>query len=1063
MLGRYVRYEGYEAGSGEIANILMDDFANFSDNWFSHDQSEGNQAVSLLLAASALRPALLAPNTDASRILHSVRLGEGLNQLYEYCQIIANYGDKRLTLDPKVIKTVKSQKEWNAEVTLLSQKVDNWWSQALRLSLRTQAGKIWKNWLEPDGLIYELISPLKKIQVSLEEDFAHIEAIKHKIEKFNNPNQIDREIDLTKESLPANKKRNLDKDDISKLHRYVNQALDFCRIWVDLQELRLDKSNALTQRQARQAEQLKQDLSILHNAVLEELDTFKSKNSSVLLSTGIFYCQFAVTDIWNLFAPDISWLTVEPDPRHILNADLLKIPYLPLNEDWQPKNSNPNLLMKGILELINQNDFGWQQAFDARSNCRDHHATEKIIEYLHANSEDTIAILELDRLRDERIAECRDSLKRDLKETKNQIENAVALGILQEAERANYAAMIVEIETRAGISIQFYQEHEELESIKTAISQKKQDAIENVRQRLNSLLLAANNSNYVRIIELLEKGDVLTANEYIDMVERKDTIPETELEQNILGEFFPDKVLEIDKFMEEESRNPLIVIQKVEKRENFCGINLKRLSGSATDRAAEMLQAWFNTKRVEKSRKPTISEKDAKTILTNLGFNPLQIVVSQSGGRTWINISTEEIKNKELCPVAAYGSAVHGQYRILCVWDRPTVEDILNAIGETSHGSPALVFFFGRLTEQRRRELAWICRERTRTFILIDDILMLYLCGAEEPRLPTLFKCALPFTILKPYAETAGLVPPEIFYGRKQERDSIIDPMGSCFIYGGRQLGKTALLRAVEREFHAPQEGRIGYWLDLKACGIGINRSIEDIWSLLADEFKVLEVLPRNISTNVGAETLLRHLQTWLEEDKSRRILLLLDEADKFLESDGTRSRQNNKVEGEFIQTSRLKGLMDRTNRRFKVVFAGLHNVQRTTRLENHPLAHYGKPICIGPLLDNGEWREARNLVKRPLASIGYELSDDLVTRILSQTNYYPSLIQLYCKELLEDVNENHLIKFNLKNTPPYHITDRQVDEAYQSQDLRKAIRDRFMWTLQLDRAVRSHCLLYHL
>ena len=59
-----------------------------------------------------------------------------------------------------------------------------------------------------------------------------------------------------------------------------------------------------------------------------------------------------------------------------------------------------------------------------------------------------------------------------------------------------------------------------------------------------------------------------------------------------------------------------------------------------------------------------------------------------------------------------------------------------------------------------------------------------------------------------------------------------------------------------------------------------------------------------------------------------------------------------------------LKGLMDRTNRRFKVVFAGLHNVQRTTTLSNHPLAHYGTPICVGPLFDAGEWREARALIE---------------------------------------------------------------------------------------------------
>jgi hypothetical protein len=174
---------------------------------------------------------------------------------------------------------------------------------------------------------------------------------------------------------------------------------------------------------------------------------------------------------------------------------------------------------------------------------------------------------------------------------------------------------------------------------------------------------------------------------------------------------------------------------------------------------------------------------------------------------------------------------------------------------------------------------------------------------------------------------------------------------------------------------------------------------------------------------------------------------MLLDEADRFLESDG-------KIAGaEFQHASRIKGLMDRTNRRFKAVFAGLHNVQRTTRQENHPLAHYGDAICVGPLLEDGEWREARALIEEPLASIGYRFeSPDLVTLILSQTNYYPSLIQLYCSQLLEGVSDPVRAAFDLRNIPPYWITAKHVNDAYQSPALRDSVRQRFDLTLQLDR-----------
>jgi hypothetical protein len=1038
ILGIHVRYD---LGTGEIANILIDDFANFSESMFTKE-GEWNQAISLLLAASALRPALLAPNTDASQILLSLRLGEGLNQLYEYCQIIAKYGSQRLALDVKAIKTVISQEQWNDKITVLNQEIDGWCSEAPGFLMRsTQGRRIWKRWLDLGGLVEQLLSQIKEKDSSLllrSTTLNHVQEVKDRISIFYTSCELKNQIELTKRQLGVNKKREIDQDDIPKIYRYVNQAVDFGRRWIDLQELRLDQRNDFTQRQAKLAEQIKQEISDLHDPVLEEIQIFENKNSSELIQAGIYCCQSAVLDIRNLFNPDTSLVATEPNPKYLFYGDLLRTPTLCLNADWQPEISSRTDLVKGIADLIIKNNFDWRENFLEQSDLRNHEATDRIIEYIRVNPELLINIEELERIRENSIRECRDSLERDIKKTRNQIEQAVALGILKEGDRFDYVAQIAHIEKEVETTLRFDLKHNKLDCIKTAIANKKQAVIEQVRQRLNPLPLTSEQPSYVRIQELLDQGNVLTANEYIDMVSRGDEIPNIEVEFNNFSDFFPIKVTEIDNFM--EVNNPPFVIQKVQKRENVCGINLRRPSGSATNRAAEMLTAWFSVKKGGKSQQ--ISQEEARTILVNLGFNPLNIKVEQIGGRTWLKVKTETIRNKELCPVAGYGSAAHGQYRILCVWDRPTAEDIRNAVGETSHGAPAFVFFFGRLTEPRRRDLARLCRERRSTFVLIDDILMLYLCGAEEPRLQTLFNCALPFTFVEPYATTAGLVPPEIFYGRKQERDSIINQMGSCFIYGGRQLGKTALLRSVERDFHAPQEQRIALFLDLKADGIGIHKSIEDIWSLLAEEFKKLGIIPRNITTNIGAKALLGNLQTWLEEDKSRRILLLLDETDKFLESDG----QNH-----FNQTSRFKGLMDQTERRFKVVFAGLHNVQRTTRLENHPLAHYGEPLCIGPLLENGEWREARALIKRPLASIGYELSDDLVTRILSQTNYYPSLTQLYCQELLREVNKNHLRIYERNKIPPYEISDYQVDEAYQSQNLRKAIRDRFLWTLQLD------------
>ena len=73
------------------------------------------------------------------------------------------------------------------------------------------------------------------------------------------------------------------------------------------------------------------------------------------------------------------------------------------------------------------------------------------------------------------------------------------------------------------------------------------------------------------------------------------------------------------------------------------------------------------------------------------------------------------------------------------------------------------------------------------------------------------------------------------------------------------------------------------------------------------------------------------------------------------------------------------------------------------------------------------------------------------MTRILSQTNYYPNLIQLYCTHLLRHVTSPNVTTFDPKTSPPYIITSQHVDEAYHSQELWTQIGDRFKLTLQLD------------
>ena len=90
------------------------------------------------------------------------------------------------------------------------------------------------------------------------------------------------------------------------------------------------------------------------------------------------------------------------------------------------------------------------------------------------------------------------------------------------------------------------------------------------------------------------------------------------------------------------------------------------------------------------------------------------------------------------------------------------------------------------------------------------------------------------------------------------------------------------------------------------------------------------------------AEAVHAAVRSWIKADPRRQLLLLLDEADDFLDTDAHGNR--------FDNVERFRRLMLETERNVKVALAGLHRTARFESLPNQPLSHLGKPVSIGPL-----------------------------------------------------------------------------------------------------------------
>ncbi|WP_043650175.1 hypothetical protein [Nocardia thailandica] len=407
--------------------------------------------------------------------------------------------------------------------------------------------------------------------------------------------------------------------------------------------------------------------------------------------------------------------------------------------------------------------------------------------------------------------------------------------------------------------------------------------------------------------------------------------------------------------------------------------------------------------------------------------------------------------------IPALGTNAHGSYDLTLVWEPRTPVSLMQIIGESRRTQPNIVLYFSVLSPERRTELRTLSHTRGYSPIFVDDAVAAWLTTRQEPGWRYTQRVTLPFTTFNPYTPFAGgEVPEEVFVGRQSERAQIEDLSGPMFVYGGRQLGKSALLRRVQGMFTddvpdaATRTGRVAVYLDLKAAGIGESVETPKLWGALAEELKGARVTDLGIGSSEA--TVAAQIRKWLDADPTNRLLLLLDEADNFLIADYLHGKNTGKG-GEFPTLQGLKKLMADSHRRLKPVFAGLHQVQRFQDIPNTPMGHGGQDIKVGPL----RTLDAYELVVTPLRALGYSFrSQDVVWRLLLYTNYQASLVQILCNALADSLRK--------ENLPPrggrIEITEQHVDQVFNERSVRELIVQRFRWTTNLDARYRVIALV---
>lgn len=405
-------------------------------------------------------------------------------------------------------------------------------------------------------------------------------------------------------------------------------------------------------------------------------------------------------------------------------------------------------------------------------------------------------------------------------------------------------------------------------------------------------------------------------------------------------------------------------------------------------------------------------------------------------------------------PIASLGTKTKPNMNVLLLFGKHTPSSLLDKISKRSFGALTFVLLDDCMTEADRRTLVELYRKENsnyNSFLLLDRVLLLHLALQPDNRLRIFLQCTLPFTYYQPFIDGQGGSSDEMFCGREKELQEIMDPKGAVILYGGRQLGKTALLERGISLCHKPQQQQYGVYCTLPKCETITEEIVVDC---------ILTACQRKDIVFPPCKTIKALCDEIYEKFKNGEFItfhLFIDECDKFLESI---------EESDYRQIQPLVELRRESGNDFKFVLAGLHNVNRAGRAvkENGIFGQIGT-LCIKPLKP----QEALMLISRPLQYLGFTIDEiQHLETILANTNYYPGILQLFGYHLVAGLSEEYSKHYSpSKKNPPFTLSDAQLGSVMNSKNLIQSIKDKMRLSLQLDERyyMLARCIAsqYHL
>ncbi|MGW1651498.1 hypothetical protein [Streptomyces atratus] len=992
--------------------------------------SRDAEGAELILLPALLRAALITGEHAAGAQLKALapRLSEGL------APVAIAVADRALNSALLIASPMTALADVSESEAGLRDIVEQCGSLLKPQRLRyNRATHIAKRWLAADGMLGGLLLAI------VNGDPGACEAARETVGRLNRLSEIHTEIDVLDRELRGPGGRPLQGSGRQDLVHVVERVVDCAKAWLDTTEALRRGGTADNDWAVREISALRKTVLGRRDRVLADLETM-AKQPSPILAAAARAARVSLCGLFDELEHGAAPLPgIETEPRRLIDAELLKIPGL---------SREPSA--RDLYEAV---DRTWPEALDLQTarDCFD--AAYGILDLFErgalpgAGSDSFSAasrkrVQELEVRRRSELAARHDELAAELR-------RAQADGAVADDQDVKLQELLADARPLAedGTARELGVVRQILDRVAKLLPQYREEATDRLRSRLDALPDLTDEER-AQVLRHLDTGGLATAADLVYFLELGEPVPEIEAEESHLADFFPA----VPAGLPDGITTELIKVVRSRGRVvHLPVLDYAHLSAEEATRAADALVRWRELTTIDPKERQNINVRvNLLPALSLLGYEarrarPLDDL-PRSNEYRFADVLEIQINGRAWAP--AFGTRIldqGGTLRVLMVWGSPSAQLLLSRAAKEPSGESLLVAYFGTLSREARAELAAASADRA-PLMVVDDASLAYLAARGSRQVSAATEILLPFSGVNPYIkEKRGRISREMFYGRDAERKGIIDPYGTQIIFGGRGLGKSALLNDAGERFAEQQPGHhhpVYLNLDHHNIGKGAALGAETIWNVLDQELTRQEVLPpqqrRKERAGDSYERVRSGVNRWLSEDRRRRLLILMDECDRFFEADTPHC----------TQTRRLKGLCEETPGRMKVVFAGLHSVQRFTRLaRNGPFSHLAQtPTVVGPLAP----QFAADLLALPLRALGFEFADvDLVNRALGYCSYQPFLLQMFGSRLV-DVMQRRRARSE-GDGPPYAIEAADVEAVESDPSLRADITAAFKDTLTLD------------